>query len=207
MKVQRIGIMGGTFNPPHKGHIAIAEAAKKYYLLDKVIFVPSGNPPHKTSEYIADKEDRFKMVKLAISGKKDYRISRVELDRPGYSYAIDTFNELKRSYKKNAILYYILGLDSINEILTWKKPLELFKVCQFIVATRPGARIRTLRRLLKFPPIKLHAGQVHIIEVHENVSSTRIRDSIKKGKLSLKLLNPKVSKYIKERKLYGYPGI
>jgi len=205
--MQRIGIMGGTFNPVHKGHIAIAEAAKKNYLLDKVIFVPSGHPPHKTSEYIADKEDRFKMVKLAIAGKKNYSISRVELDRPGYSYAIDTFNELKRSYKKNAILFYIMGLDSINEILTWKKPLELFKVCQFIVATRPGARIKTLRRLLKFPPIKLHAGQVHVLEVSENVSSTRIRESIRKGKLPAKLLNPRVAAYIKRKKLYDYPGI
>jgi nicotinate-nucleotide adenylyltransferase len=201
--MQRIGIMGGTFNPVHKGHIAIAEAAFKNYLLDKIIFVPSGHPPHKTTEYIAGQEDRFKMVKMAIAGKRNYRISRVEIDRPGYSYAIDTFNELKKSYKSNALLYYIMGMDSINEILTWKKPLELFKICQFIVATRKGARIRTLKRLLKFPPIKLHAGQVHIMEVKENVSSTKIRESIKKGRIPSKLLDRKVAAYIKKHKLYA----
>ena len=199
--------MGGTFNPPHKGHIAIAEAALKNYLLDRVIFVPSGHPPHKTYEYIADKEDRYKMVKLAIKGKKHFYISRVEIDRRGYSYAVDTFNDLKKEYKGNALLYYIMGMDSINEILSWKKPLELFKICQFIVATRPGARIRTLKRLLKFPPLKLHAGQIHVIEVNRNISATKIRDSIRKGKIPSRLLDRSVTAYIKRHKLYGYPGV
>jgi nicotinate-nucleotide adenylyltransferase len=204
--MQRIGIMGGTFNPVHIGHIAIAEAAFKNYLLDKIIFVPSGHPPHKTHEFIADKEHRLKMVKIAIKGRKNFQISRVELDREGYSYAIDTFNELKKEYKGNALLYYIMGMDSINEILSWKKPLELFKICQFIVATRPGARIRTLRRILKFPPLKLHAGQIHILEVNKNISATKIRESIKKGRIPSRLLNPKVANFIKKNGLYGYTG-
>ncbi len=204
--MQRIGIIGGTFNPIHQGHIAIAEAALKNYLLDRVIFVPSGHPPHKTSEYIADKEDRFRMVKLAIEGKKNFKISRAEIDRPGYSYAIDTFNDLKKEYRGNALLYYIMGMDSINEILSWKKPLELFKICQFIVATRPGARIKTLRRLLKFPPLKLNAGQIHIMEVKKNISATRIRDAIKKGRIPATLMVPSVADYIKKHRLYGYTG-
>ena len=197
--------MGGTFNPVHKGHIGIAEAAQLNYLLDQVIFVPSGNPPHKTFEYIADKEDRYNMVKMAIKGRKSWKVSRVELDRPGYSYAVDTFNELRKEYKGNALLYYIMGLDSINEILTWKKPLELFKICQFIVATRPGARIRTLKRLLKFPPLKLHAGQIHIIETEYVVSASKIRDSIGKGSIPARLLDKKVVDYITKNNLYGYP--
>lgn len=205
--MQRIGIMGGTFNPVHKGHIAIAEAAYKNYLLNKVIFVPSGHPPHKTGEYIADKEHRFKMVKLAIAGKRHFKISRVEVDRAGYSYAIDTFNELKKEYKGNALLYYIMGMDSINEILSWRKPLELFNICQFIVATRPGARIRTLKRILKFPPLKLHSGQIHLIEVKMSVSSTKVRESIKKGRIPKMLLHPNVASYIIKYKLYDYPGI
>ncbi len=199
--------MGGTFNPPHKGHIAIAEAAQKYYLLDKVIFVPSGQPPHKTHEFIADKEDRFNMVKLAIKGKKHFFISRVEIDRPGYSYAVDTFNDLKKGYKGNALLYYIMGMDSINEILSWKKPLELFKICQFIVATRVGARIRTLKRILKFPPLKLHAGQIHVIEVNrERLVHKDPRTRIRKGRIPVRLLDKKVIGYIRKHKLYDYPG-
>ena len=204
--MQRIGIMGGTFNPIHKGHIAIAEAAKKTYKLNRIIFVPSGNPPHKTQEYIAPKEDRFRMVKLAIAGKKNYHISRIEIDRSGYSYAIDTFNELKKEYGSDAQLFYIMGMDSINEILTWKKPLELFKICQFIVATRPGAKIRTLKRILKFPPIKMHAEQVHLIEVKMDISSTQIRESIKNGKFPAGAMDKKIIEYIKKNKLYGYTG-
>jgi nicotinate-nucleotide adenylyltransferase len=204
--MQRIGIMGGTFNPIHKGHIAIVEAAKKTYKLNRIIFVPSGNPPHKTYEYIAPKEDRFRMVKLAIAGKKNYRISRIEIDRSGYSYAIDTFKKLKKGYGSNVQLFYIMGMDSINEILTWKKPLELFKICQFIVATRPGAKIRTLKRILKFPPIKMHAEQVHLIEVKMKISSTQIRASIKNGKFPARSMNKNIIEYIKKNKLYGYTG-
>ena len=204
--MQRIGIMGGTFNPIHKGHIAIVEAAKKIYKLDKIIFVPSGNPPHKTQEYIAPKEDRFNMVRLAIAGKKNYLISRLEIDRSGYSYAIDTFNELKKEYGSDSELFYIMGMDSINEILTWKKPLELFKICKFIVATRPGAKIRTMKRILKFPPIKMHAEQVHLIEVKMDISSTEIRGSISKSKFPAGAMARKVIEYIKENKLYGYTG-
>ena len=204
--MQRIGIMGGTFNPIHKGHIAIAEAAKKSYKLDRIIFVPSGNPPHKTQEYLAPKEHRFRMVKLAIAGKKNYRISRIEIDRSGYSYAIDTFKKLKKGYGSDAQLFYIMGMDSINEILSWKKPLELFKICQFIVATRPGAKIRTMKRILKFPPIKMHAEQVHLIEVKMDISSTQIRGSIKNGKFPAGAMNKNIIGYIKENKLYGYTG-
>ncbi len=204
--MQRIGIMGGTFNPVHKGHIAIAEAARKSYRLDKVIFVPSGNPPHKTNEYIAPKEHRFKMVKLVIAGNKHFKVSRVELDRPGYSYAVDTFNDLKKEYRGKALLFYIMGMDSINEILTWKKPMELFKLCQFIVATRLGARIRTMRRILKFPPVKMHADQIHLIEVKKNISSTKIRESLKNGEMPATLMDRKVVAYIKKHKLYDYPG-
>ena len=205
--MQRIGIMGGTFNPIHKGHMAIARAAKKQFRLNRIIFVPSGTPPHKTSEYVAPKEDRFRMVELVISGKKKYAVSRVELDRPGYSYAVDTFAELKKEYKGSARLYYIMGMDSINEILTWKKPMELFKLCQFIVATRPGSKIRTMRRILKFPPVKLHSDTIHLIEVKMNVSSTEIRGSISKGRIPARYIDKKVIEYIKEKKLYGYTGI
>jgi nicotinate-nucleotide adenylyltransferase len=201
--MQRIGIMGGTFNPIHKGHIAIAEAAMGNYLLNKVIFVPSGTPPHKLTEIIEDKEHRYKMVKLAISGKKKFSVSRVEVDRKGYSYAVDTFKALKKEYKGEAHLYYIMGMDSINEILSWKKPLELFKICQFIVATRPGARVRTLKRLLKFPPLNMHAGQIHLIEVKMGISSTKIRESLKKKRMPPSV-PAHVAYYIKKHGLYGY---
>lgn len=194
--------MGGTFNPIHKGHLALAKAAKKEFALDQIIFIPSGNPPHKEPSEVIDKEHRYQMVKLAIAGKRNYSVSRIELDRPGYSYAIDTFNALKRKYGKSAKLFYIMGLDSINEILTWKKPLELFKLCEFIVGTRPGTKIRTFRRLVKFPPLQKEVDKIHLIELKEDISASEIRQRIKTGKQVSKLVPKVVLDYIKRKELY-----
>lgn len=194
--------MGGTFNPIHKGHISIAKKAYKDFDLDKVIFVPSGLPPHKSKEELIDKEHRFEMLKLAISKIPHFSLSRVELDRAGYSYAVDTFNELKNEFGKKAKLFYIMGLDSINEILSWKKPLELLKLCEFIVATRPKAKIRTFRRLIKFPPLTNNMGKIHLIELKMDISSSNIRRLLKAGKSVRKELAGPVLKYIKKHKLY-----
>src|SRR3989344_7810646 len=200
--MKRIGIMGGTFNPIHKGHLALAKAAKKEFALDQIIFIPSGNPPHKERSEVIDKEERFKMVKLAVKGTKGYVASRIELNRPGYSYAVDTFNALKKHYGKSAKLFYIMGLDSINEILEWRKPLELFKLCEFIVGARPGTKIRTFRRLVKLPPLRKEVDKIHLMELKENVSASEIRQRLKVGK-SVSLLVPKViENYIKKNRLY-----
>lgn len=200
--MKRIGIMGGTFNPPHNGHLALAKAALVEFALDEVIFIPSANPPHKDPKDVIDKEHRFNMVMIAIGKTPKYSISRIELDRKGISYAVDTFNELVLKYKSKVKLFYIMGLDSINEILEWKKPLELFKLCEFIVGTRPGTKIRTFKRLVKFPPLQKEVDKIHLMELKEDISSSIIRKRIKEGKSVASVLPPKVLKYIKENKLY-----
>ena len=199
--MKRIGVLGGTFNPIHKGHLALAAAAKEEFALNKIIFLPSGKPPHKDKDVI-DKEPRYEMVKLAIKGYPDYTVSRIELDREGYSYAVDTFNELRKKYGEKAKLFYIMGLDSINEILSWKKPLELFKLCEFIVGTRPGTRIRTFRRLVKFPPLEKEVDKIHLVELKEDISASEIRKRIKEDKPLEKLLPKPVLEYIKKEGLY-----
>lgn len=201
-KIKRIGIMGGTFNPVHKGHLALARAAKKEFALDQVIFIPSGNPPHKEPSEVIDKEERFKMVRMAIKGKKGYCACRIELDRPGYSYAVDTFNALKKRFGKKAKLFYIMGLDSVSEILEWKKPLELFDLCEFIVGTRPGTRIRTFRRLVKFPPLQKEVDKIHLMELRENISASEIREKLKAGQSVRRLVPRKVADYIRKKGLY-----
>ena len=200
--MKRIGVMGGTFNPIHKGHIAIARQAMKKFKLKEVVFVPSGLPPHKGSEELAPKEDRFNMVLIAIKDISNFSASRVELDRPGYSYAVDTFNELKKEFGKNVKLYYIMGLDSINEILSWRKPLELFKLCEFIVITRPGTKIRTFKRLVKFPPLQANIEKIHLIEARVDISSTDVRAKIKKRRRIVDLVPRCVEEYIKAKKIY-----
>ena len=194
--------MGGTFNPVHKGHLALAKAAKEEFALDQMIFVPSGMPPHKDPNSVIDKEDRYHMLQLSIKGIPSYSLSRIELDRKGYSYAIDTFTLLKKKYGKASKLFYIMGMDSITEILSWKKPLELFKLCEFIVGTRPGTRIRTFKRLVKFPPLQKEVDKIHIIELKEDISASEIRKRLSSGRSASKFLLPKVLKYIERKKLY-----
>lgn len=200
--MKRIGIMGGTFNPIHKGHLALARAAMDEFVLDKIIFIPAGMPPHKKPGEIIDKEHRYKMVKMAIKGSSKFLISRIELDRKGISYAVDTFNELKKKYGGKAKLFYVMGLDSINEILEWKKPLELFKLCEFIVSTRPGSRIRTFKRLVRFPPLQKEVDKIHLMELKENISSSDIRERLKSGRSVKGLLPKTVENYIRKHNLY-----
>lgn len=200
--MKRIGIMGGTFNPLHKGHLALVKEATKQFILDEVIFVPAGNPPHKDPKDIIDKEHRFEMVKMAVKNKKPWHFSRIEIDRKGISYAVDTFKELNKKYHDKAKLFYIMGIDSINEILSWKKPLELFKMCEFIVGTRPGSKIRTLKRLLKFPPLQKEVDKIHLIELNENISSSKIREKVSQVKSIRKLVPSYIERYIKSQNLY-----
>lgn len=201
--MKRIGIMGGTFNPIHKGHLALAKAAMEEFVLDKVIFIPTGMPPHKKPGEVLDKEHRYKMVRLAIKGISKFSSSRIELDRKGFSYAVDTCNELIKKHGKKAKFFYIMGLDSINEILEWKKPLELFKLCEFIVGTRPGTRIRTFKRLVKFPPLQKEVDKIHLMELRENISSSDIREQLQAAKSVRGLLPQVVENYIKKNKLYA----
>ena len=194
--------MGGTFNPVHKGHLALAKAAKEEFALDQIVFIPSGTPPHKALGNVIDKNERFKMVKLAVKGFRSYSVSRIELDRPGYSYAIDTFRVLKKKFGSRAKLFYIMGLDSINEILEWKKPLELFRLCEFIVGTRPGAKLRAFRRLVKFPPLQKEADKIHLMELKEDVSASEIRERLKADQPVGRFLPATVEKYLERKGLY-----
>ncbi|MFA5035430.1 MAG: nicotinate-nucleotide adenylyltransferase [Candidatus Margulisiibacteriota bacterium] len=202
MKIKRIGIMGGTFNPIHRGHLALAGAAQKEFALDRIIFIPSGNPPHKKPGEVLDKEARYVMVRAAIKGVPNYYASRIELDRPGYSYAVDTFLALKKKFGPQAKLFYIMGLDSINEVLSWRKPLELFKLCEFIVGTRPGSRIRTFRRLVKFPPLQKEVDKINLLELKEAISASDIRRRVRAGKSISSLVPKVVENIIKKEGLY-----
>lgn len=133
-KTKKIAIMGGTFNPIHNGHLVVAEAVRQELDIDKVIFVPTGNPPHKeTNPYY--NEHRYLMTVLATVTNHQFEVSRIELDREGKTYAIDTVKEMLEMYK-NCKLYYITGADAIVQILTWKEPEELLSLCEFVAVTR-----------------------------------------------------------------------
>ncbi|MEW6618260.1 MAG: nicotinate-nucleotide adenylyltransferase [bacterium] len=188
-----IGIMGGTFNPIHYGHLLAAEEARQRFNLKEFIFVPCARPPHKNQKDIAGPEDRYKMTCLAIESNKYFKASDIELKRGGISYSQDTIIEFKKIYER-AQIYFVTGADAIAEIDTWKNAKDLPKLCQFIAVTRPGYLFKIKEEYLKW---------THILEIPGvSISSTEIRQRIHEGK-SIKYLVPEeVENYIYEHKLY-----
>lgn len=145
---RKIGLMGGTFDPIHYGHLFIAEAARLFCGLEKVIFFPNNQPPHREGkDAFADAETRFRFVELGIESNPHFEASRVEIDRPGPSYAIDTLDHFQAEYS-GAELFFLVGADSINDVLTWHRGAELFEMCRFVAASRPGFDWEAARRNL-----------------------------------------------------------
>jgi nicotinate-nucleotide adenylyltransferase len=201
----KIGIMGGTFNPVHHGHLVAAGEALSQFNLDKVIFIPSGDPPHKNSSEETISEHRYLMTVIATSANKNFFVSRIEIDRKGKSYTVDTVRELKKIYGENTGLYFITGADAILEILTWKKTAEIMRLCSFIAATRPGyniSRIQDLQEKL-FKETKKNVEKIFVMEVPAlAISSTDIRKRVKEKRPIDYLVPEGVSNYILKHGLY-----
>jgi len=194
----RIGIFGGTFDPPHKGHIAIAEQARKQLCLDKIYFVPAYIPPHKLKIHLGQKHSsmtaihRLKMVKLAIKGRKEFKVSTIELKRKGISYTVDTIKNFKRQFP-NAELVMIIGADNLAQFQSWKSPETILALASLAVYKRKG-----FNKYLKNPPITFEQIKGRILQV----SSTEIRNRIRKG-MSIESLVPEcVANYIEQYSLY-----
>jgi len=202
---KKIGIMGGTFNPIHHGHLVTAQEALSQFKLDKVIFIPTGNPPHKIENEVASAEDRYIMTVIATSSNSNFFVSRMEIDRKGKSYTIDTVRQLRKIYGKNSLLYFITGADAILEILTWKNTDEIVSLCKFIAATRPGynlSRIEDLRKRL-FGKAGAADEKIYEMEIPAlSISSTDIRNRIKHNRPIDYLLPERVSNYILKHELY-----
>lgn len=187
----RIGILGGSFNPIHFGHLVLAEQAKEKFKLDKVIFVPANISPHKTKAELADASHRYKMAALAIAGNPAFEISDFEIKSEGKSYSINTLREFKRRFGKKARLYFIAGSDSLKKLSTWKQVKEIFEISQFVVAKRPNFSLK------KLPPKVRPFDAISV-----GISSSGIRKRIKKG-LSIRYLVPeRARRYILKNRLY-----
>jgi nicotinate-nucleotide adenylyltransferase len=212
--------MGGTFNPIHYGHLVTAQEALDQFNLERVIFIPTGEPPHKTSDRIAPPNSRYIMTVIATASNPCFFVSRFEIERTGKSYTIDTLRELKSTYGDDIQLYFITGADAILEILTWKDTEEIMTLCKFIAATRPGydlSRLEDLKnKLLKAsidPGEKKEKERAGILEKIENtvlvmevpalaISSTDIRNRIRKKRTIEYLLPEGVANYILKHGLY-----
>lgn len=198
--MKRIGIMGGTFNPIHYGHLISAEAVRDKLQLDFVLFIPSGNPPHKKNIELMEASDRYKTIKLAISGVEGFVLSDMELKRAGKTYTVDTLKELHKTYYGNQF-FFIIGFDTLKELSSWKSIDQLGSLCEFAVVNRSNSteelRAEFTEKSGKFN-LRLHS--VPIPEV--NISSTMIRNRLKRG-LSIRGLTPDaVVDYIENHQYY-----
>ncbi|NLL42357.1 MAG: nicotinate-nucleotide adenylyltransferase [Firmicutes bacterium] len=198
----RIGIMGGTFDPVHYGHLVTAEGARCVYKLDQVFFLPSGKPPHKLMKQVSDAEHRYMMTVLATLTNPHFEVSRLDIDREGISYTIDTLKYLREYYGPEAELFFITGADAIFEITDWKDHDEYLTIAHFIAAARPGFALEELPKATQ-DWVDKHANRFHVLNVPAMaISSTEIRERVRSG-MSIRYLVPEpVEHYIKRHKLY-----
>lgn len=193
-------IFGGTFDPIHKGHVSIAEKALKLLNLDKVIFVPCGNPPHKIGKKITDGETRLKMVEEAVRNEDKFEVSSIEVDKKELSYTyktLEVFNNMEKSTK----WYFIIGADSLMEFYTWKNIKRITELCTLIVFYRPGFNIKDVEKQKEKIEKEMNK-KIIFLDSNYDVSSTSIRNSIKNGISVNDVLDKKVYNIIRNKGLY-----
>jgi nicotinate-nucleotide adenylyltransferase len=213
----RTGILGGTFDPVHEGHVAAADAACRSLALDRVIFIPSHQPPHRPAEPRASAFHRFAMVSLAVASRAELAASDLELRRPGPSFTGDTLRELHGSGFEARQLFFIIGTDAFAEIATWREYPVLLDMAHFVVIARPGQSFAALRdRLPALAPRMRPAGEARgslpaggscaiflVNAATPDVSSTQIRDRAARKLPLAGLVAPEVERHIRKHGLYG----
>jgi nicotinate-nucleotide adenylyltransferase len=202
----KLGIMGGTFDPIHTGHLVVAEMARQQFSLNKVIFVPAGIPPHKISKELALPKDRFEMVRLAISDNPFFDVSQCEINKGKVTYTVETLSEFMSSYPEGTVLYFIIGADSLLELKDWRDPSKLFDLSIILVYGRSGSE----KELAFEEAQSLKANYNARIEFVEgpviDISSTMIREMIMND-MSVKYIVPDVVlEYIQRNSLYRENG-
>ena len=202
MESDRIGIMGGTFDPIHNGHLAVAETARRNFGLGRVIFIPAGTTPHKDNNLITSSVHRYGMTSLAISSNKYFGISDMEIERNGASYTADTILELKHMLGKGVKLYFITGADTMTEMFMWKTPEVIFRNCSIITVFRPGSDDEALFSHVSDSKDK-YGAKIHVLRMPAlEISSSEIRKRIEIERPVKYLLPEVVEQYINQHRLY-----
>ncbi|WP_105565284.1 nicotinate-nucleotide adenylyltransferase [Microbacterium halophytorum] len=190
-RAPRIGVMGGTFDPIHHGHLVAASEVSKSFGLDEVVFVPTGNPAHKPA--VSPAESRYEMTVIATASNPSFTVSRVDIDRPTPTYTVDTLRDL-RSQRPDAELFFITGADAIEQILGWRDADQLWDLAHFVAVTRPGHTIDVSR---------LPTTDVSLLEIPAlAISSTDCRDRVERGYPVWYLVPDGVVQYIAKHHLY-----
>lgn len=213
-----IAIFGGTFDPIHAGHLAAAQAAQERFSLDRMLFIPTGNPPHKIHDRLTDYAQRFAMVSLACAGQSCFVPSTIEAPTTDGSprYSIDTVRAIKRGLRLHDRLFFLVGADAFLDLPHWREFRRLLDTVEFIVVSRPGFEVEALRQVpppdllpaRRFPPkadtIRLRHGAIHLLPgVDSRVASRDIRQAVRARKPIAGLVPELVQEYILKEGLYG----
>jgi len=191
---KRIGVMGGTFDPIHHGHLVAASEVGHFFSLDEVVFVPTGRPWQKADRVVSQAEDRYLMTVIATASNPRFSVSRVDIDRPGPTYTIDTLHELRAARGVDAELFFITGADALDQLMSWQNAEELFELAHFVGCTRPGHRLSGAG---------LPDERISLIEIPAlTISSTACRDRVKIGEPIWYLVPDGIVQYIAKRGLY-----
>jgi nicotinate-nucleotide adenylyltransferase len=193
---RRLGVMGGTFDPIHHGHLVAASEVAAWFDLDEVVFVPTGQPYQKSDREVSPPEHRYLMTVVATASNPRFTVSRVDIDRPGPTYTIDTLTDLAEEHP-DADLYFITGADALSDILAWRSAPEMFRLAHFVGCTRPGYSVRSTT-LERMPP-----DRVTIVEIPAlAISSTECRHRTARGEPVWYLVPDGVVQYISKHRLY-----
>ncbi len=198
---KRVGIMGGTFDPVHNGHLIIAEMALENFELDEILFVPSGIPWLKDVSKVLNKKTRVSLTGIAIEDNPNFALSTIEIDREGNSYSYETVEELKKS-NPDTDYYFIMGADSLFDVEIWKNPEILMKNCTLLVAVRDDYDQQQMRDRVSYLVHKYQAKIELLATPRVDISSTMIRERIAAGKCVRYMLPDPVIEYIKKMQLY-----
>lgn len=194
--MKRYGVYGGTFSPPHNAGIALARKARDQFRLDKVFFIPNGKPPHKQD--VLDKEIRFALVEAAIENEQGFEASRIEIDRPGVTWTIDTLGELQRLHS-DAELFFLMGEDNVPAFEKYDRKIEFFKLAKLLIAPRSCPKQSSLDEWRRLLP----EASIEMVDITPSgLSSTQIRGLIRGGGDYSIHVPPGVARLIRERKLY-----
>jgi len=192
--IRRLGLFGGTFDPPHLGHLALAEWARDTLRLDQVWFVPAGRPPHKRRADLSDSKDRLAMTRLAVRGQPAFRVSSVEARRDGPSFTVDTLRQVRDRYP-GARRFLLIGADSLADLGHWRDPREIVRLATLVVAVRPGERAPRGKLVFGRRPVWLDNPGLE-------VSSSTIRARARAGGSLRYLVPDAVARYIDRHRLY-----
>ena len=212
----RIGLFGGTFDPIHWGHLRSAEEVSETFGLDRVLFIPASIPPHKRGQTTTPARHRLAMVRLAVARNPRFKVSTVEISRPGVSYSIDTVRYFAQKQRKGDALFFIVGLDAFREIGSWKDFADIFPLCDFIVTSRPGSKDSdplhgtgvAVKKLFCYDSKKRiyrHQSGTRVFFIRLTdiaISASEIRRRIKEGESIRYLVPLGVETYIKRQGLY-----